>query len=145
MMFFLHLQTYDIQGNLQNDSQVTVSVIFENKSTSFLKSMELNVLDSLNTKMLRPEGSSVHDGIPVPFQLPPGMCSFAQRSWSMSGPALPSCGKYCLNLLVLAVFQKGLCFCLGVQWAFTQFAGEYKLSYSKAINAGASVQQEQNL
>lgn len=64
--------TYDIQGNLQNDSQVTVSVIFENKSTSFLKSMELNVLDSLNTKMLRPEGSSVHDGIPVPFQLPPG-------------------------------------------------------------------------
>uniref|UniRef100_A0A8B9TI11 AP-3 complex subunit delta-1 n=1 Tax=Anas platyrhynchos TaxID=8839 RepID=A0A8B9TI11_ANAPL len=65
--------TYDIQGNLQNDSQVTVSVIFENKSTSFLKSMELNVLDSLNTKMLRPEGSSVHDGIPVPFQLPPGI------------------------------------------------------------------------
>uniref|UniRef100_A0A8C5SS45 AP-3 complex subunit delta-1 n=1 Tax=Laticauda laticaudata TaxID=8630 RepID=A0A8C5SS45_LATLA len=69
----LFLQTYDIQGNLQNDSQVTVSVIFENKSSSFLKSMELNVLDSLNTKMLRPEGSSIHDGIPVPFQLPPGM------------------------------------------------------------------------
>uniref|UniRef100_A0A8C8S3K5 AP-3 complex subunit delta n=1 Tax=Pelusios castaneus TaxID=367368 RepID=A0A8C8S3K5_9SAUR len=65
--------TYDIQGNLQHDSQVTVSVIFENKSTSFLKSMELNVLDSLNTKMLRPEGSSVHDGIPVPFQLPPAL------------------------------------------------------------------------
>lgn len=79
--FSLHLQTYDIQGNLQNDSQVTVSVIFENKSTSFLKSMELNVLDSLNTKMLRPEGSSVHDGIPVPFQLPPGMHSSAQGSW----------------------------------------------------------------
>lgn len=47
-------------------------MIFENKSNSFLKSMELNVLDSLNTKMLRPEGSSIHDGIPVPFQLPPG-------------------------------------------------------------------------
>lgn len=30
------------------------------------------MLDSLNTKMLRPEGSSIHDGIPVPFQLPPG-------------------------------------------------------------------------
>uniref|UniRef100_A0A8C2TF62 AP-3 complex subunit delta-1 n=1 Tax=Coturnix japonica TaxID=93934 RepID=A0A8C2TF62_COTJA len=71
-------KTYDIQGNLQNDSQVTVSVIFENKSTSFLKSMELNVLDSLNTKMLRPEGSSVHDGIPVPFQLPPGVSNEAQ-------------------------------------------------------------------
>lgn len=107
--------------------------------------MELNVLDSLNTKMLRPEGSSVHDGIPVPFQLPPGMCSFVQCSWIMSGPVLPSCGKYCLNFLVLAVFQKGLSFCLGFHWAFTQFTEENKPSYCKAISAGASVQQEQNL
>lgn len=100
-LIFLHLQTYDIQGNLQHDSQVTVSVIFENKSTSFLKSMELNVLDSLNTKMLRPEGSSVHDGIPVPFQLPPGTPSLAQ-----SGPALPSCGKSRLDLWPFAVFGR---------------------------------------
>lgn len=142
---FLHLQTYDIQGNLQNDSQVTVSVIFENKSTSFLKSMELNVLDSLNTKMLRPEGSSVHDGIPVPFQLPPGMPSFAQGSWSMSSPALPSCGKNCLNFLLLAVSQKDMSLCLGVHWAFAQFTGENKPSYSMAINAGGSVWQEQSL
>ncbi|XP_038187110.1 AP-3 complex subunit delta-1 isoform X2 [Arvicola amphibius] len=63
--------TYDIQASLQKDSQVTVSVILENQSNSFLKNMELNVLDSLNTKMARPEGSSVHDGVPVPFQLPP--------------------------------------------------------------------------
>lgn len=68
----LLMQTYDIQASLQKDSQVTVSVILENQSNSFLKNMELNVLDSLNTKMARPEGSSVHDGVPVPFQLPPG-------------------------------------------------------------------------
>lgn len=49
-----------------------MSVILENQSSSFLKNMELNVLDSLNAKMARPEGSSVHDGVPVPFQLPPG-------------------------------------------------------------------------
>lgn len=66
------VQTYDIQASLQKDSQVTVSIILENQSNSFLKNMELNVLDSLNTKMSRPEGSSVHDGVPVPFQLPPG-------------------------------------------------------------------------
>lgn len=72
------MQTYDIQASLQKDSQVTVSIILENQSNSFLKNMELNVLDSLNTKMTRPEGSSVHDGVPVPFQLPPGE------------PALPS-------------------------------------------------------
>ncbi|XP_025875159.1 AP-3 complex subunit delta-1 isoform X1 [Vulpes vulpes] len=70
--------TYDIQGNLQKDSQVTVSVVLENQSSSFLKNMELNVLDSLNTKLARPEGSSVHDGVPVPFQLPPGISNEAQ-------------------------------------------------------------------
>uniref|UniRef100_A0A3B5RD26 AP-3 complex subunit delta-1 n=1 Tax=Xiphophorus maculatus TaxID=8083 RepID=A0A3B5RD26_XIPMA len=63
---------YDIQGNLQDGSQVVVSVIFENKCNSFLKSMEFNVLDSLNSKLQRPEGSGPHDGLVVPFQLPPG-------------------------------------------------------------------------
>uniref|UniRef100_M3ZMV5 AP-3 complex subunit delta-1 n=1 Tax=Xiphophorus maculatus TaxID=8083 RepID=M3ZMV5_XIPMA len=62
---------YDIQGNLQDGSQVVVSVIFENKCNSFLKSMEFNVLDSLNSKLQRPEGSGPHDGLVVPFQLPP--------------------------------------------------------------------------
>nr|XP_023397033.1 LOW QUALITY PROTEIN: AP-3 complex subunit delta-1 [Loxodonta africana] len=70
--------TYDVQGSLQKDSQVTVSIILENLSSSFLKNMELNVLDSLNTKMARPEGASVHDGVPVPFQLPPGVSNEAQ-------------------------------------------------------------------
>uniref|UniRef100_A0A8D2JQA8 AP-3 complex subunit delta-1 n=1 Tax=Sciurus vulgaris TaxID=55149 RepID=A0A8D2JQA8_SCIVU len=70
--------TYDIQASLQKESQVTVSIILENQSSSFLKNMELNVLDSLNTKMARPEGSSVHDGVPVPFQLPPGVSNEAQ-------------------------------------------------------------------
>uniref|UniRef100_A0A5G2R8H5 AP-3 complex subunit delta-1 n=1 Tax=Sus scrofa TaxID=9823 RepID=A0A5G2R8H5_PIG len=70
--------TYDVQGSLQKDSQVTVSVVLENQSSSFLKSMELNVLDSLNARLARPEGSSVHDGVPVPFQLPPGISNEAQ-------------------------------------------------------------------
>ncbi|XP_057345624.1 AP-3 complex subunit delta-1 isoform X1 [Manis pentadactyla] len=69
---------YDVQGSLQKDSQVTVSIVLENQSSSFLKNMELSVLDSLNTKLDRPEGSSVHDGVPVPFQLPPGISNEAQ-------------------------------------------------------------------
>uniref|UniRef100_A0A8C4N1N7 AP-3 complex subunit delta-1 n=1 Tax=Equus asinus asinus TaxID=83772 RepID=A0A8C4N1N7_EQUAS len=70
--------TYEVQGSLQEDSRVTVSIVLENQSSSFLKNMELNVLDSLNTKLARPEGSSVHDGVPVPFQLPPGISNEAQ-------------------------------------------------------------------
>lgn len=70
LLFFL--QVYDIQGNLQDGSQVVVSVIFENKCSNFLKSMEFNVLDSLNSKLQRPDGAGPHDGLVVPFQLPPG-------------------------------------------------------------------------
>ncbi|XP_057564906.1 AP-3 complex subunit delta-1 isoform X2 [Hippopotamus amphibius kiboko] len=70
--------TYDVQGSLQKDSQVTVSVVLENQSSSSVKSMELNVLDSLNARLARPEGASVHDGVPVPFQLPPGVSNEAQ-------------------------------------------------------------------
>lgn len=74
------LKVCDIQGNLQDGSQVVVSVIFENKCSSFLKSMEFNVLDSLNSKLQRPEGSGPHDGLTVPFQLPPGQSLHTQHS-----------------------------------------------------------------
>lgn len=57
-----------------------MSIVLENQGSSFLKSMELNVLDSLNTKLARPEGSSVHDGVPVPFQLPPGEPAITSRA-----------------------------------------------------------------
>lgn len=81
-LFFLFSlpQVYDIQGNLQDGSQVVVSIIFENKCDSFLKSMEFNVLDSLNSKLQRPEGSGPHDGLTVPFQLPPGQSLPAHRT-----------------------------------------------------------------
>uniref|UniRef100_A0A2K6JXX2 AP-3 complex subunit delta-1 n=1 Tax=Rhinopithecus bieti TaxID=61621 RepID=A0A2K6JXX2_RHIBE len=70
--------TCDIRGSLQEDSQVTVAIVLENRSNSILKGMELSVLDSLNARMARPQGSSVHDGVPVPFQLPPGVSNEAQ-------------------------------------------------------------------
>lgn len=82
----LAVQTYDIQGSLQKHSQVTVSIVLENQGSSILKNMELNVLDSLNTKLTRPEGSSVHDGVPVPFQLPPGEPAMTSRAqWRPGG------------------------------------------------------------
>uniref|UniRef100_A0A2K6JXW5 AP-3 complex subunit delta-1 n=1 Tax=Rhinopithecus bieti TaxID=61621 RepID=A0A2K6JXW5_RHIBE len=71
-------RTCDIRGSLQEDSQVTVAIVLENRSNSILKGMELSVLDSLNARMARPQGSSVHDGVPVPFQLPPGVSNEAQ-------------------------------------------------------------------
>ncbi|XP_077332105.1 AP-3 complex subunit delta-1 isoform X2 [Lithobates pipiens] len=91
---------YDIQGDLQKESQVTVSIILENQSQSFLKSMELNVLDSLNTKMQRPEGASVHDGIPVPFQLPPGVSNEAKFVFTVQSIVMPQKLKGTLSFIV---------------------------------------------
>ncbi|XP_018586895.2 AP-3 complex subunit delta-1-like isoform X2 [Scleropages formosus] len=92
----------DIQGNLQNGSQVVVSIIFENKSTSFLKSMEFNVLDSLNSKLQRPEGSGPHDGLTVPFQLPPGVSNEARFIFSVQSIVMPQRLKGTLTFIVKA-------------------------------------------
>ncbi|XP_051765880.1 AP-3 complex subunit delta-1 isoform X2 [Ctenopharyngodon idella] len=91
---------YDIQGNHQDESKVVVSVIFENKSDSFLKSMEFNVLDSLNSKLQRPEGAGPHDGLTVPFQLPPGVSNEARFVFSVQSIVMPQKLKGTLTFIV---------------------------------------------
>ncbi|MFT7819362.1 AP-3 complex subunit delta-1-like isoform X1, partial [Arapaima gigas] len=90
----------EIQGNLQDGSQVVVSVIFENKSTSFLKSMEFSVLDSLNAKLQRPEGAGPHDSLTVPFQLPPGVSNEARFVFSVQSIIMPQKLKGTLTFIV---------------------------------------------
>uniref|UniRef100_A0A4W6G5X8 AP-3 complex subunit delta-1 n=1 Tax=Lates calcarifer TaxID=8187 RepID=A0A4W6G5X8_LATCA len=96
----LKCSVYDIQGNLQDGSQVVVSVIFENKCDSFLKSMEFNVLDSLNSKLQRPEGSGPHDGLTVPFQLPPGVSNEARFVFTVQSIVMPQKLKGTLTFIV---------------------------------------------
>ncbi|XP_077082717.1 AP-3 complex subunit delta-1 isoform X2 [Siphateles boraxobius] len=91
---------YDIQGNHQDESKVVVSVIFENKSDSFLKSMEFNVLDSLNSKLQRPDGAGPHDGLTVPFQLPPGVSNEARFVFSVQSIVMPQKLKGTLTFIV---------------------------------------------
>ncbi|XP_051977785.1 AP-3 complex subunit delta-1-like isoform X3 [Xyrauchen texanus] len=91
---------YDIQGNHQDESKVVVSVIFENKSDSFLKSMEFNVLDSLNSKLQRPEGAGPHDSLTVPFQLPPGVSNEARFVFSVQSIVMPQKLKGTLTFIV---------------------------------------------
>uniref|UniRef100_A0A8C2IWJ8 AP-3 complex subunit delta-1 n=1 Tax=Cyprinus carpio TaxID=7962 RepID=A0A8C2IWJ8_CYPCA len=94
------VSVYDIQGNHQDESKVVVSVIFENKSDSFLKSMEFNVLDSLNSKLQRPEGAGPHDGLTVPFQLPPGVSNEARFVFSVQSIVMPQKLKGTLTFIV---------------------------------------------
>lgn len=92
--------TYDVQGNLQDGSQVVVSIIFENQSGGYLKSMEFNVLDSLNTKLVRSEGSSAHDGVLVPFQLPPEVSNEARFVFAVESIIMPQKLKGTLTFIV---------------------------------------------
>uniref|UniRef100_A0A673MQF7 AP-3 complex subunit delta-1 n=1 Tax=Sinocyclocheilus rhinocerous TaxID=307959 RepID=A0A673MQF7_9TELE len=94
------VKVYDIQGNHQDESKVVVSVIFENKSDSFLKSMEFNVLDSLNSKLQRPEGAGAHDSLTVPFQLPPGVSNEARFVFSVQSIVMPQKLKGTLTFIV---------------------------------------------
>uniref|UniRef100_A0A665VGG1 AP-3 complex subunit delta-1 n=1 Tax=Echeneis naucrates TaxID=173247 RepID=A0A665VGG1_ECHNA len=98
--FWPSFKVCDIQGNLQDGSQVVVSVIFENKCDSFLKSMEFNVLDSLNSKLQRPEGSGPHDGLTVPFQLPPGVSNEARFVFTVQSIVMPQKLKGTLTFIV---------------------------------------------
>ncbi|XP_071005356.1 AP-3 complex subunit delta-1-like isoform X1 [Oncorhynchus clarkii lewisi] len=90
----------DIQGNLHDGSQVVVSVIFENKCDSFIKSMEFNVMDSLNSKLQRPERAGPHDSLTVPFHLPPGISNEARFIFSVQSIVMPQKLKGTLTFIV---------------------------------------------
>lgn len=51
---------------------VDAGIVFSNKSECFLKQLEVNILDTLNAKLIRDSGSSM-GGIVLDFQLPPGI------------------------------------------------------------------------
>lgn len=73
--------TYEVRTLPMVRDQVLVSVIFTNQSPYQLKEMELNILDTLNTKMLR--GVGPHEGVSVPFQLPKGTANEGQFAFSV--------------------------------------------------------------
>ncbi|CAG0900344.1 unnamed protein product, partial [Darwinula stevensoni] len=65
-----HLRlTYDTRVMPGDEHQIVVVVEFSNLDSHLARQLEWNVLDTINTKMIR--GPSEADGISVPFQLPP--------------------------------------------------------------------------
>ncbi|XP_038048656.1 AP-3 complex subunit delta-1-like isoform X1 [Patiria miniata] len=74
---------YETRVELKTQNQVVVSVIFSNLTSSHLKSLDFNVLDSLNTRLIRVDLTSQHEGVKVPFQLPPGMTNEGQFAFTV--------------------------------------------------------------
>lgn len=81
--------TYETRVDPKQNSQVVISVIFTNLTSSHLKALEFNVLDSLNTKLLREVGASQHDGVKVPFQLPPEASNEGQFAFTIHAITMP--------------------------------------------------------
>ncbi|KAK3755607.1 hypothetical protein QZH41_017603, partial [Actinostola sp. cb2023] len=75
--------TYETRVTAQNRNQLVVSIVFSNLTELHVKSMEFNVLDSLNTKLIRPIGCSSCDSVPVPFHLLPGSSNEGQFAFTV--------------------------------------------------------------
>lgn len=80
--------TYETRVSLQRTDQIVVSIIFSNLTNQQIKDLELNVLDTLNTKFIRGIGCSHHDAVKVPFVLLPnsqneGQFAFTTQSINM--------------------------------------------------------------
>ncbi|XP_033636373.1 AP-3 complex subunit delta-1-like isoform X3 [Asterias rubens] len=74
---------YETRVEAKMSKQVVVSVIFSNLTSSQVKSLDFNVRDTLNTRLIRGDGQSQHEGIQVPFQLPPSMTNEGQFAFTV--------------------------------------------------------------
>ncbi|KAL3244991.1 hypothetical protein MRX96_018389 [Rhipicephalus microplus] len=92
--------TYEVRTLPMVRDQVLVSVIFTNLSLYQLKEMELNILDTLNTKMLR-RAASPHEGISVPFQLPKGTANEGQFAFTVDSVSMSQRLRGTLTYMVM--------------------------------------------
>ncbi|XP_050403527.1 AP-3 complex subunit delta-1 isoform X1 [Patella vulgata] len=75
-------------SNLRGD-QIIVSIVFTNQSTNHIKDLEFNVLDTLNTKLIRGMGHSNQDAVKVPFNLLPDSQNEGQFAFSVESINMP--------------------------------------------------------
>ncbi|KAK7490361.1 hypothetical protein BaRGS_00018340 [Batillaria attramentaria] len=81
--------TYETRINHQRSNQVVVSIVFANLTSDTLKDLEFNILDTLNTKLIRGMGQSHHDAVKVPFTLPPGAQNEGQFAFTVDSITAP--------------------------------------------------------
>lgn len=81
--------TYEIRGSHQRHDQVVASVVFTNLTSNQIKDLEINVLDSLNAKLIRGIGCSHRDPVKVPFILLPNSQNEGQFAFSVESINIP--------------------------------------------------------
>uniref|UniRef100_F6T2R5 AP-3 complex subunit delta domain-containing protein n=1 Tax=Ciona intestinalis TaxID=7719 RepID=F6T2R5_CIOIN len=84
----------------RQEKKITVSCVFSNLSSSFIKTIEFNVLDTLNTRLIRDGGSSSHDAVRIPFSLPPSARNECQLEFTASSVTMPQRLKGTITYMV---------------------------------------------
>lgn len=92
--------TYETRVNPQRTDQIILSVVFTNLTLYEIKSLEFNVMDTLNTKLERGMGQSVHDAVQVPFVLPAGVSNEGQFAFFVESIVQPTKMKGTLTYMV---------------------------------------------
>ncbi|XP_041360282.1 AP-3 complex subunit delta-1-like isoform X2 [Gigantopelta aegis] len=92
--------TYETRVTHQRSDQIIVSIIFNNLTSHHVKDMEFNVLDTLNTKLIRGMGQSHHDAVKVPFTLLPGSQNEGQFAFSIDSITMPQRMRGTLTYIV---------------------------------------------
>ncbi|XP_046843480.1 AP-3 complex subunit delta-1-like isoform X1 [Xenia sp. Carnegie-2017] len=80
---------YDIKPNPQVTGQIVAMIIFSNRTQMQIKNLEMNIMDTLNTKLIRPMNHTSHDAVKVPFQLPAGASNEGQFAFASEKIGFP--------------------------------------------------------
>lgn len=80
---------YETRATVSHVNRIVISVIFTNLTTQHIKQLEFNVMDSLNTKLLREPGTSMHDAVQVPFVLLPESQNEGQFAFQVDSISMP--------------------------------------------------------
>ncbi|ELT88988.1 hypothetical protein CAPTEDRAFT_18044 [Capitella teleta] len=91
---------YELRVDAMQSKRVVASIVFVNLTSNQVKDLELNVLDSLNTKLQRGMGACSHDPVSVPFQLPPLAQNEGQFAFSVDAISVPQRMKGTLTYII---------------------------------------------
>ncbi|VDN04837.1 unnamed protein product [Thelazia callipaeda] len=83
------LLTYETRVSTDDANQIAIGIVFANKGSNTIRNLEMNVLDTINTRLLREEGKSSMAAIPLAFQLPANVSAEHVFRFSVKAVSMP--------------------------------------------------------
>nr|CAB3222285.1 AP-3 complex subunit delta-1 [Phallusia mammillata] len=80
---------FETRASHMEERKFVVSCVFTNLTDKHIKGIEFNVLDTLNTKLVRDSSKNSHDAVPIPFSLPPLSRNECQLQMTAASVTMP--------------------------------------------------------